>query len=111
MTVSDLRQVYDVEIIGEYGSVKFLEPISLLYKEIDNCVDIRQDTIDITEPDWLNKKCRLTFFNFAQYNQKSEKDKEKVEEKMYKWIQRNQEDNMELVHFNQNDGTLVVSIH
>jgi len=49
MTVQDLKDVYDVEIIGKYGIIKFLEPISLLYKEIDQCVDIKQDTIDITE--------------------------------------------------------------
>ncbi len=48
MTVSDLKYVEDVEIIGQYGKIKFLEPISLLYKDIDSCLDIRQDTIDIT---------------------------------------------------------------
>ncbi len=111
MTVSDLREVYDVEIIGKYGSIKFLQPISLLYKDIDSCVDIKQDTIDITEADWQNKKCELTFFNFANYKEKCEKDKQKVEDKMYKWIKRNQEDHMELVNFDHEEGTLVVTIH
>lgn len=83
-----------MEIIGKYGIIRFKEPISLLYKEIDSCVDIKQDTIDITEAEWQNKKCELTFFNFAHYKEKSEKDKQKIEDKMYKWIQKNCEDNM-----------------
>jgi hypothetical protein len=53
----------------------------------------------------------LSFFNFAYYKEKSEKDKQKVEDKMYKWIKRNDEDKMELVHFDQGEGTLVVTIH
>lgn len=35
MTVSDLKYVEVVEIIGKFGKVKFLEPISLMYKDID----------------------------------------------------------------------------
>jgi hypothetical protein len=33
-------------------------------------VDINQDTIDISESDWQNKKCELTFYNFAGYADK-----------------------------------------
>ena len=84
----------------------------MLYKDIENCVDIKQDTIDILEPDWQNKRCELTFYNFAGYNDgKSEKEQQKIEEKMHKWIKKNREDNMEFVHFDQNEGTLVVTIH
>jgi len=53
----------------------------------------------------------LTFFNFAHYREKDEKNKQKIEDKMYKWIQKNQEDSMQLVHFDQDEGTLVVTIH
>ena len=74
-------------------------------------MDISQDTIDITEGDWQNKKCELTFYNFAGYTGKTEKEQLKIEEKMHKWIKKNQEDHMEFVCFDQDDGTLVVTIH
>ncbi len=99
MTASNLREVYDVEIIGDFGSIKFLEPISLLYKDIDSCVDIKQDTIDINEPEWQNKKCELTFINFAHYKEKNEKDRLKIMDKMRKWIMKNTEDHMKFVSF------------
>lgn len=83
----------------------------MLYKDIDDCVDISQDTIDITEGEWQNKKCELTFYNFALYSGKSEKEQLKIEEKMHKWIKKNHEDHMELVQFDQEDGTLVVTIN
>ena len=53
-------------------------------------MDISQDTIDITEGDWQNKKCELTFYNFALYTEKTEKEQLKIEEKMHKWIKKNQ---------------------
>ncbi len=74
-------------------------------------MNINQDTIDITEGDWQNKKCELTFYNFAHYSEKSEKEQLKIEEKMHKWINKNQEDHMKFLHFDQDDGTLIVSIH
>ncbi len=30
---------------------------------------------------------------------------------MYKWVKKNQADQMEFVHFDHDDGTLVVNIH
>ena len=49
MSIDEIKRVHDVEIKSKWGKIKFLEPVSLLYKNISECVEIKQDTINITD--------------------------------------------------------------
>ena len=66
-----------------------MEPVSLYNKDINDCIEIKQDTIDIKDPEWESLRCELTFYNFANFSKKSEEEQLKVENKMMKWIKKN----------------------
>ena len=68
-TPTELRRVSQVTIENDYGKISFLVPINLYRKKFSECIEIIQDSIDISDADWDNKKCELTFKNFGEYKE------------------------------------------
>ena len=49
ITVDQLKAVKNIEISNRYGKVKFLAPINLYKKNIEEAVIIDQDSIEIKD--------------------------------------------------------------
>lgn len=106
-TVHELKRVKDVVISNKFGRVQFLEPINLYKKNIEEGIEITQDSIEIIESEWDHRECELTFKNFGNYRNQKKEDCEKLIRKMKKWLSKNQ---MEEVSFDKTSGDLVVNL-
>ena len=106
-TVQEVKRVNDVIIENKFGKVKFLEPINLYKKNIEESIEITQDSIEIVDTEWDHRECELTFRNFGNFHSQKEDDREKLMKKMKRWLSKNQ---MEEVNFDKSTGDLVVNL-
>lgn len=67
MTVAQLKKVDKVKISNSFGSIEFLEPVSLYKQDLGLALKIAQDNIEIVDPELEDKKVRMTFVNFGNY--------------------------------------------
>lgn len=75
-----LKNAPNVQLRNSYGQVNFLEPINLYKKIIAECIQIKKNEIEIKDPEWVNKKCEVTLFDFGEYAGLSEKVKKMIKE-------------------------------
>lgn len=85
MTSEQVKNVEGVEIENQFGVIRFLEPVSLFKKRVEECVDIGQDAIEFSDEGWETKRCEMTFKNFGNYKALGGEEREKMERKMKKW--------------------------
>ena len=69
--------------------MKFLEPISLLRKNVPEGIEISQDSIEIIDSEWDKRECEMTFKNFGEYVNQDSLKKEKLMKKMRRWLVKN----------------------
>lgn len=65
-----------------------------------------QDDIEIMDKQWRAKQCNLVFKDFGCWSKlKDEGEKNKIYNKMIKWVEKN---NMEFKNFDKENGNLLV---
>lgn len=74
---------------------------------IDECVKISQDNIEITDSDLEDKPMRMTFRNFGKYTTLKGEEREKMVKRMRKWMQKYE---MREISHNETNGDLVVQV-
>ena len=62
-----LFSVSNVTVENRYGKIIFEEPINLMDKVIEECVQIEPNSADILEQQWQEKNCRVIVFNYKNY--------------------------------------------
>ena len=92
-------------ISNNFGSVEFLEPISLYKANLANSIRISQDNIEILDGEWEEKRVRMTFVNFGLYRTLKSEERIKLLKKMRLWL--NEYDMVEISH-DADNGELIV---
>lgn len=62
--------VNQLEIIANHGKISFENSVNLYNKNINDCVNITKNDIQILDPE-LDQPRSMTFFNFADFKSKS----------------------------------------
>lgn len=77
-----------VTISNEWGSIRFKAPISLLNKNLAECLIISQKTVEIMDEEWKVRDAEITFKKFADFNALDEVEQDALEEKIVAWCER-----------------------
>lgn len=105
MTLLQLKKCEKVKIFNSYGSIEFLEPISLYKLDIPGSIKIAQDNVEIVDPELEEKRVRMTFNNFGNYVNAKPEERTKLLKRMRLWIEQCR---MEEISHNEDNGELIV---
>ena len=57
-----------------------MEPINLFKANIESCVRINKECIEIINPEWKQKECEITYFDFGEFSKIPKLVSKKLEE-------------------------------
>ena len=88
MTINQLKKVEHVKVSNIFGTVEFLEPISLYKMDLVSAIKICQDNIEILDPELEEKKVQMTFVNFGGFLDLKSDERTKLLKRMRMWIDK-----------------------